>query len=251
MKLKHGVLATLVIVTSVAAQWSAALNLPLSAGTYSAPGGVSSSGLRFWVDSAETAAMRQNPRVQFWFDKSGEARHLSSVPFGVVPYATAVSSRSQVVFEDGAMAIGRSIPLNGITAFFVIRGGLDTGYHPLLGRIDRATGLIVDAKRLRAMSGGGSILSAIFGSISSSGILMIRLNVAATDYVSLNGGTEYSFSYSSSESATHVGAVYYSTGTRLLRASISEVLIWDRALSTTERTSVLRALGAKWGVTVP
>jgi hypothetical protein len=101
------------------------------------------------------------------------------------------------------------------------------------------------------MNGGGSIISAIFGSISSSGILMIRMNVAATDYVSLNGGTEYSFSYSSSESATHVGAVYSSTGTRLLRASISEVLIWDRALSATERTSVLRALGAKWGVTVP
>ena len=251
MRRKIGALAVLVIVTSVAAQWSAALNLPVSAGAYTAPGGVSSTGLRLWVDSAETAALRQRPRVQFWFDKSGESRHLTSVPFGVVPYATAVSSRSQVVFEDGAMAIGKSIPLNGMTAFFVIRGGLDTGYHPLLGRIDRATGLIVDAKRLRAMSGGGSILSAVFGSISSSGILMIRLNLAATDYVSLNGGTEYSFSYSSSESVTHVGAIYYSTGTRLLRASISEVLIWDRALTATERTSVLRALGAKWGVTVP
>jgi hypothetical protein len=251
MRRKLGALAALVIVTSVAAQWSAALNLPVSAGAYTAPGGVNSTGLRLWVDSAETAALRQSPRVQFWFDKSGESRHLTSVPLGVVPYATAVSSRSQVVFEDGAMAIGKSIPLNGMTAFFVIRGGLDTGYHPLLGRIDRATGLIVDAKRLRAMSGGGSILSAVFGSISSSGILMIRLNLAATDYVSLNGGTEYSFSYSSSESVTHVGAIYYSTGTRLLRASISEVLIWDRALTATERTSVLRALGAKWGVTVP
>jgi len=156
-----------------------------------------------------------------------------------------------VVFEGGAMAIGKPIPLNEMTAFFVIRGGLDSGYHPLLGRIDRATGLIVDTRRLRAMNGGGSVISGIFGSINSVGIVMIRMKVGATDYVSLNGGTEYSFSYSSSESATHVGAVYSSTGTRLLRASISEVLIWDRALTSTERTSVLRALGAKWGVTVP
>ena len=251
MRSKHGALATLVIVTSVAAQWSAALNRPISAGAYTAPGGVSGSGLRFWVDSAETAALRQNPRVQFWFDKSGEARHLTSVPFGVVPNATAVSSRQQVVFEDGAMAIGRSLPLNGLTAFIAIRGGLDTGYHPLLGRIDRATGLIVDTKRLRSMSAGASVLSGIFGSINNSGILMIRMNVAATDYVSLNGGTEYAFNYNTTESATHVGAIYSSTGTRLLRASISEVLIWDRALSVAERTSVLRALGAKWGVTVP
>lgn len=251
MRPKHGTLAALVIVTSLAAQWSAALNLPLSAGTYTAPGGVSRSGLRFWVDSAETAALRQNPSVQFWFDKSGESRHLTSVPFGVAPYATAVSSRQQVVFNDGALALGRSIPLSGMTAFFVIRGGIDTGYHPLLGRIDRATGIVVDTKRLRSMNGGGSVLSGIFGSINSSGILMIRMNVAATDYVSLNGGTEYSFSYSSSESATHLGAIYSSTGTRLLRASVSEVLIWDRTLSVAERTSVLRALGAKWGVTVP
>jgi hypothetical protein len=251
MRPKHGVLAALVIATSVAAQWSAALSLPLSAGAYTAPGGVSRSGLRFWVDSAETAAIRQNPRLQFWFDKSGEARHLSSVPFGVLPYATAVSFRQQVLFEDGAMAIGSSISLNALTAFFVIRGGLDTGYHPLLGRIDRATGLIVDTKRLRSMSAGGSVLSGVFGSINSSGILMIRMNVAATDYVSLNGGTEYSFNYNTTESATHVGAIYSSSGTRLLRASISEVLIWDRALSATERTIVLRALGAKWGVTVP
>jgi hypothetical protein len=240
-----------VIVTSVAAQWSAALNLPITAGAYTAPGGVSSNGLRFWVDSAETASLRQNPSVQFWFDKSGEARHLSSVPFGVVPYATAVSSRRQVVFEDGALALGRSIPLNGMTAFFVIRGGLDTGYHPLLGRIDRATGIVVDSKRLRLMNDGGSVLSGVFGSVNSGGILMIRMNAVSTDYVSLNGGTEYSFNYIGSESATHLGAIYSTTGTRLLRASISEVLIWDRALSIAERTSVLRALGAKWGVTVP
>ena len=38
---------------------------------------------------------------------------------------------------------------------------------------------------------------------------------------------------------------------RYLRASLSEVAIWDRALTATERTSVIRALGTKWGITVP
>jgi hypothetical protein len=33
--------------------------------------------------------------------------------------------------------------------------------------------------------------------------------------------------------------------------TFSEVLIWDLALTAAERTSVLRALGAKWGITVP
>jgi hypothetical protein len=251
MRRPHGALALLVIITSVAAQWSANLNLPISAGTYTAPGGVSSSGLRFWVDSSEGASLKHGSRLQLWFDKSGEGRHLTSVPFGVVPYATAVSLRPQVLFEDGAMAIGKPIALNVLTAFFVIRGGLDSGYHPLLARIDRASGFVVELKRLRAMNIGGSSVSGIFGSINSSGIVMIRLNGSASDYVSLNGGTEYIFSFNSAESATHVGAIYSFTGTRLLRASISEVLIWDRGLSASERTSVLRALGAKWGITVP
>ena len=251
MRHRHALLAALILITTTAAQWSAPLNLPISAGAITVPGAVSSSGLRLWVDSGEAASLKLSPRVHFWFDKSGEARHLTSVPFGVVPYATAVSLRQQVIFEGGAMAVGRVIPLNSLTALFVIRGGSDTGYHPLLGRIDRATGLVVDARRLRSLNGGGSVLSGVFGSINSSAILMIRMNSTGTDYVSLNGGTEYSFNYSSSESVTHVGAIYSSTGTRLLRASISELLVWDRALTASERTSLLRALGAKWGVTVP
>jgi hypothetical protein len=239
------------LLTGVAGQWSSAVALSVSAGSFTTPGAVSSSGLRLWVDSSEQGSLGLNPRVRFWFDKSGESRHLSNVPSGVVPHATAVALRQQVVFEDGALAIGQPIPLNSLTAFYVIRGGSDTGYHPLLGKTDRATGLVVDAKRLRAANGGGSVISAVFGSISGSVVLMIRINSGATDYVSVNGGTEYSFSYSSSESATHIGAIYSSTGPRLLRASISEVLIWDRALTAAERTSVLRALGAKWGITVP
>lgn len=251
MSWRHLGLLTAALVTGVAAGWSSAISLPITASSMTTLGGVSSSGLRLWADSSETASIGSNPRLRYWFDKSGESRHLTSVPFGVVPYATAVSLRQQVIFEDGALAIGQPVALNSLTAFYVIRGGSDTGYHPLLGKVDRATGLVIDAKRLRAMNGGGSVISAVFGSISGSAIVLIRTNSGATDYVSVNGGTEYSFSFSSSESATHVGAIYASTGPRLLRASISEILIWDRALTASERTAVLRALGTKWGVTVP
>jgi hypothetical protein len=80
---------------------------------------------------------------------------------------------------------------------------------------------------------------------------MIRMNSTGTDSASINGGTEFSFSYSSSDSATHVGVIYSSTGLRYLRASLSEVAIWDRALTASERTSVIRALATKWGITVP
>ena len=237
--------------TSVAAQWSALLSLPLSGGTIPTLGSVSSTGLRLWVDSSETATLGLAPRVRFWFDKSGEARHLTALASGVAPYATAVSGRAQLIFEDNGLALAQPIPLNSMTAFFVMRGGSDSGYHPLLGKTDRATGLVVDARRLRAINGGASILSGVIGSVNTNAILMIRMNSASTDYASINGGTEYSFSYSSSDSATHIGVIYSSTAMRYLRASLSEVAIWDRSLTAAERTSVIRALGTKWGITVP
>ena len=248
---RHIVLALLILMTNVAAQWSAALSLSVSAGTAPTLGSVSSSGLRLWVDSSETATLSLTPRVRLWFDKSGEARHLMALASGVAPYATVVSGRAQLIFEDNGLALAQPIPLNSMTAFFVMRGGSDTGYHPLLGKTDRASGLVVDLKRLRAINGGVSVFTGIIGSINTNSILMIRMNSAGTDYVSINGGTEYSFSYSSSDSATHLGVIYSSTAMRYLRASLSEVAIWDRPLTTTERTSIIRALGTKWGITVP
>jgi len=248
---RHIALPLLILITSVAAQWSAALSLSVSAGTIPTLGNVSSSGLRLWADSSETATLGLAPRVRFWFDKSGDARHLTALASGVAPYATAVSGRAQLIFEDNGLALAQPIALNTMTAFFVIRGASDTGYHPLLGKNDRATGLVFDAKRLRAVSNGGSALSGIIGSISSDTILMLRMNSGGADYASLNGGIEYSFNFSSSESATHIGVLYSSTAMRYLRASISEVVLWDRAMTVAERTSILRALGVKWGITVP
>ncbi len=251
MSSRHVVLSLLILVTSVAAQWSSSLILSVNAGLIPTLGNVSSSGLRLWTDSSETATLGLTPRVRIWFDKSGEARHLGAIASGVAPYATTVSSRAQLIFEDNGLALAQPLPLNSMTAFFVLRGGSDAGYHPLLGRTDRATGLIIDAKRLRAINGGASVLSGIIGSINTNAIVMIRMNSAGTDYASINGGTESTFSFSSSESATHLGVVYSSAAMRYLRASVSEVAIWDRALGTAERTSVIRALGTKWGITVP
>ena len=248
---RHAALLLLMVITSVAAQWTASLSLQVEGGAVPTLGNVGSTGLRLWLDSSETATLGLSPRVRFWFDKSGERRHLTPLASGAAPYATVVSSRAQLIFEDNGLVLAQPIALNSMTAFFVVRGASDTGYHPLFGKADRATGLVIDAKRLRAINGGGSVLSGIIGSINTNAIVMVRMNSAGTDYASINGGTEYSFSFSSSESATHLGAIYSSTGLRYLRASLSEVVVWDRALTASERTGVLRALGTKWGITVP
>jgi hypothetical protein len=251
MKWQHVALCAVVLVTTVAAQWSASLSLPISAASIALPGGASASGLRLWVDSSEAATLGLDPRVRFWFDKSGDGRHLTVSAGTRAPYATAISSRQQVIFDDGALALGQPITLSTITAFFVIRGGSDTGYHPLLGRSDHVTGFVIDARRLRALSNGTSVITGVFGSITGASIVTIRTNGAGTDYASVNGGTEYLFSFNTSESVDRVGAIHSAAGARLLQASISEIIIWNRAMNVTERTGVLRALGAKWGVTVP
>jgi hypothetical protein len=243
-------LTLLISFATVGAQWSSTLLLPVTAGAITAPGGVTS-GLSLWIDASEPSTLDGTPQIRFWVDKAGHGHHLSAVTPSSAPYATVVSGKSQAIFEDSVLALSSSIPLEPMTAFFVIRNGLDLGYLPLLGRIDRGSGFIIDARRARMMNNGASTLSGIFGSVLSSGIVMLRTNSGSSDAISLNGGTELTFSWSSTDSATYVGAIWSATGTRYLRASLSEVAIWDRALTSAERTAVLRALGSKWGITVP
>ena len=243
-------LSLLICYSSLAAQWSATLLLPISAADILAPGGISS-GLALWIDASESTTVSSAPRIRFWVDKAGQGRSLLATSSGSAPYATMISFKRQAIFEDSVLALSAPIQLEPMTAFFVIRNGSDTGYLPLLGRTDRGSGVVIDAKRVRMMSGGASTLSGVFGSVLLSGILLVRTSAGAADYVSLNGGTELSLNWTSSELATHVGAVWSSTGTRYLRASLSEVVVWDRALTAAERTTVLRALGSKWGISVP
>jgi hypothetical protein len=243
-------LALLIVFSSLAAQWSGALLLPVVAGDLFAPGGVIS-GLALWIDAGESATQSWTPRIRFWVDKAGHGHHLTATPSVLAPYPTVVSLKKQAVFEDGALVLALPISLEPISAAIVLRNGSDTGYLPLLGRIDRETGIVVDAKKIRLVSSGVSATSGTIGSVLSSAIIFIRTNVGGADYVSLNGGTESALSWASSETATHVGAIWSPTGIRYLRASILEIAIWDRALTVAEKTSAIRALGGKWGISVP
>jgi hypothetical protein len=55
----------------------------------------------------------------------------------------------------------------------------------------------------------------------------------------------------SSDLLDTIGGVLLAGTLRTFTGGISELAVWNRTLSATERTAVTRALGAKWGITVP
>jgi hypothetical protein len=82
-------------------------------------------------------------------------------------------------------------------------------------------------------------------------IVLVRTTAGGTDYASINGGTDLSVSVTSSDLLDTIGGVLLAGTLRTFTGGISELAVWNRTLSATERTAVTRALGTKWGITVP
>ena len=82
-------------------------------------------------------------------------------------------------------------------------------------------------------------------------IVLVRTTAGGTDYASINGGPDLNLSVTSSDLLDTIGGVLIGETLRTLTGGISELAVWTRTLSAVERTAVVRALGAKWGITVP
>ena len=93
-------LAVIALATSGAA-WSPRLDLSLTSGAWSAPGGVSS-GLLLWYDTAESGTMSLAPRLRYWFDKSGQGEH--GLVMRVLALSVLASVASAAAISAGSVA---------------------------------------------------------------------------------------------------------------------------------------------------
>ena len=106
-------LAVIALATSGAA-WSPRLDLSLTSGAWSAPGGVSS-GLLLWYDTAESGTMSLAPRLRYWFDKSGQGEHGLVSGGANQPYPTLASGVAGLQFTGAAVQFPVNIPLEPMT----------------------------------------------------------------------------------------------------------------------------------------
>ena len=243
-------LLAVVALATAGASWSAGLSLALQSGSWSGPGGVGT-GLLVWYDASEAASIGLVPHLRYWFDKSGTER--DARPSGPFPsaYATLVSAKPQVSLPGTPLHLPSPIAYAPTTIVVVLRSPASTAVLPLVGSSSSTNGIAVDASRIRVYGNNSSLLSTTFGSVVGDCLVTIRMATSGSNYVSLNGGSELAFTGLPTGTADLVGGVSAFGIMRAFNGSIMEFVVWGRSLTSTERQSVQRALGAKWGIAVP
>ena len=248
--LRVAVPLALIALSTSGAAWSPRLDLPLTTGAWSAPGGVNA-GLLLWYDTAEVGTMSLAPRLRYWFDKSGQAQHAQVSSGRFQPYPTLASGVAGLQFSGAAVQLPTSIPLEPMTAMIVFRQNSEGLSHPLMGSRTRFSGITMEFGQLRFYSNGQSTGASTARTTTGLTITTVRTATGASDGIQYNGGTETSFSITTTESMNLIGGMFIAGTTRYFSGTIMEVLIWGRSLSPSERQAAHRALGAKWGISVP
>ena len=240
----------LIAVATAGAAWSPRLDLPLTTGAWSAPGGVSS-GLLLWYDTAETGTMSLAPKLRYWFDKSGQAQHAQVSSGQFQPYPTLASGVAGLQFSGAAVQLPTSIPLEPMTLMLVFRQANDGLSHPLVGSSTRFSGISMEFGRLRVYSSGQSVGASTARAATGLTITTVRTATGAADGFQYNGGAETPFSITTTESMNWIGGMFVAGTAKYFVGTIMEVAIWGRSLSASELQAAHRALGAKWGISVP
>ena len=195
--------------------------------------------------------MSLTPKLRYWFDKSGQAQHAQVSIGQFQPYPTLASGVAGLQFSGAAVQLPSSIALEPMTLMLVFRQASEGLSQPLVGSSTRFSGISLEVGRLRIYSNGQSTGASTARTATGLTITTVRTVVGGADAFQYNGGAETTFSLTSSESMNWIGGMYVTGTPRYFVGTIMEVVIWGRSLSPSELQAAHRALGAKWGISVP
>ena len=215
-------------------------------------------GLLLWLDAADdsTFSYSSGNIVSQWRDKSGLNNHSSQATVGNQPSrSTFQNSRKTVNFDgtndflDGTSALTLA---NGYTAFTIVKSSA-TGERDIITSTTAAQSADIYLYQ-QASSGKLGNWSNVYTSnpISLNVWYLFSTNVSSvgSETLYLNGSSQTSNSRSLTNTRGYrVGA--YDTGTssgEYWSGEIAEILIFNRALSSTEMKQVHTYLGQKWGI---
>lgn len=225
------------------------LDSPVSARTYridEASSPISMSDLSLWLDAAHGLTMGSDQRVVSWEDLSGNAHEGSTVGYTKqwqpLYSESAVNGLPAVDFDDASLRF-ESIDLQSPSTVFVVYQPKSTGGYILSGS---------DYWRLGQSGSGSDFVSGntVVGSGAPLNIGEANVAVAVQDTSTSEfyfNGVDYTFN-----SAVSGGAGQLTLGGKLGRytgasdAYVAEVIVYDRALSITDRIAVEQYLAAKY-----
>ncbi|HLL56260.1 MAG TPA: LamG-like jellyroll fold domain-containing protein [Myxococcaceae bacterium] len=217
---------------------------------------IPTSGLNLWLRSDGSFSV-SGGRVASWLDDSGTGRHASQMVSTSQPRLISPALNGYpVVRFDGAQMIATATPLylsrwtifvvgkynNPNETFGLILGPGDNGNNQL--RYENGSQLL-----LYGGSNGMPVITSSIGNTRVYHALAVRydggsLNVFRDGVLKSSHG----FSTSGSWVLGRIGSWFSSCSSCFLQGDLAEIIVYDRALSESERTSVNSYLRAKYAL---
>jgi hypothetical protein len=216
------------------------------------------SGCQFWLDAADASTVTGTSAVTQWRDKSGNARNL-----GVGSGTTSYSSNA-IVLNSSYMFVNSPVNLTNVTVFIVSKStgvtnqilfsakpNTDYVYNSVDGfgfYNDPPTG------RIRFYGQGNDPMQSIFFTDTSITKLYTFQSTGTTVSGWLNGTSQSGGTLTTTRTSTAQGFAIggewggSSYQNIIVTASIYEILVYNTALTTTQRQQVESYLAWKWGI---
>lgn len=228
------------------------------------------SGLQVWLDASDTTRLFQlsggttavaanlDP-VGYWGDKSGNARHFTNIGGSATTRPTWVSSLSTVRFDGSNDYLSSffNITYTAQTVFVVVSQRVQLGNARIYTQVSSGgadtsqAGHYVPCLTTTTTSYGSYIGGALRSTVTPRSLSAFEVYTSTQSSVSainfLNGvaGSAYGSTINYSVALSRIGAGA-TTATGYLNGDISEVIVYNRALTNLERADVEYYLTRKW-----
>ena len=225
--------------------------------------------LRLWLAADRITGLADGDPVTTWADRSGQGNHATQSTTAAKPlFKTGIAGGRPVVRFDGVddyltVANEPTFDLSTFPIFVVGKASNDGG--TFLGKVTFA-GLVTDNDRRKIQVRRASSTQFVLYSGSDSAnkasgtVTWTSFNVltavfrGATDYTLALNGAASDFATPTLDAATFnnasaiIGAA--TSGAEFLTGDIAEIVVYNRALSATERKAVEFYLGSRYGVAI-
>jgi len=216
------------------------------------------SGLLVWMDASDSSTYTVATGVAEWRDKSGNGRTFTQSTANNQPLVSATQQNGKTLLEfdgtnDRLTATGNWLQVANCTLFAAFKRNAGTygGIIASSGNSDNSPGILIDSSN-PVIRGYSNFSSGAAGSSTTFHILSGTVTNGAS--VAFTNGTQsdsdaVSGSLGSDQTTTAIGT-YRTSAANYFNGLIGEILAFSRVLTVSERQSVERYLGKKWGVTV-
>lgn len=233
--------------------------------------------LGLWLDASATSSLTLNGNnVSEWRDLSGNARHYSQSSASAQPSGTAMTHNGLRVIDfdasNGQQLLGNAASLaatrnvSGLTVFAACKfdATIDPQPRPLVffqggGAGTRFAFGVVNVPSLygRRLDADSVVFVSAPDFITNPSVFTAIADYANSDAFLYSGGsllasnTSFQTNGNTSDTDSLASAIGSNAGaTNVWDGWAGEIVVYRRALSVSERQSVERYLGAKWGITV-